>query len=50
MKKKSYFAAPLFCEPELKYNLYLRDKLSKFFDVFLPQKDNGLVFDALEAG
>ncbi len=50
MKRKLYFAAPLFCESELKYNLYLRDKFLKFFDVFLPQEDNGLVFDALEAG
>jgi len=37
---KIYFAGPLFCEAELKFNLALTEKLeTEGFEVFLPQRD-----------
>ncbi|ELA7883032.1 nucleoside 2-deoxyribosyltransferase [Vibrio parahaemolyticus] len=50
MRKKLYLASPLFCESELKYNTYLSGMLSDYFDVFLPQEDNGLAFNKIETG
>ncbi|MEZ9464885.1 nucleoside 2-deoxyribosyltransferase [Vibrio splendidus] len=49
-KKRVYFAAPLFSEAEITYNEYLEAILSKHFEVFLPQRDNGLVFNEITAG
>ncbi|MFB9136045.1 nucleoside 2-deoxyribosyltransferase [Vibrio olivae] len=50
MKKKLYLAAPLFCDSEIQFNIYLESLLSSSFDVFLPQRDNGLVFEEIENG
>ncbi|EGQ9572202.1 nucleoside 2-deoxyribosyltransferase [Vibrio alginolyticus] len=50
MKKKIYLAAPLFCDSEMNFNIYLESLLSSKFDVFLPQRDNGLVFEKIENG
>lgn len=45
-----YFAAPLFSEAELTYNLKLSEVLEEFFDVYLPQRDGGKVIDLVSKG
>lgn len=48
--KKLYLAAPLFSDAEKAYNVYLREILSGFYDVYLPQEDGLLLVDLLEKG
>lgn len=45
-----YFAAPLFSEAELAYNLELTLIIEKYVDVFLPQRDGGKVVDLVARG
>ena len=45
-----YFAAPLFSEAELAYNLELTAILEIHGDVFLPQRDGGKVVDLVALG
>ena len=45
-----YFAAPLFSEAELAYNLELTAILEIHVDVFLPQRDGGKVVDLVAMG
>ncbi|WP_122282702.1 nucleoside 2-deoxyribosyltransferase [Pseudomonas syringae group genomosp. 3] len=42
-KPRAYLAAPLFNDMELRYNSELESLLSPFVDVFLPQRDGGLL-------
>jgi nucleoside 2-deoxyribosyltransferase len=42
-KPKIYVAAPLFSEAELQFNAAIAESLSPFAEVFLPQRDNGLL-------
>jgi len=48
--RKIYLAAPLFNPMELCYNLDLADTLSRYFEVFLPQRDGLLLRELLEQG
>lgn len=48
--RKLYLAAPLFSEAEKSYNVYLRDILSVYYDVYLPQEDGMLIVDLIEKG
>jgi len=51
LKKLSlYFAAPLFSKSELDYNFKLTAKLEKYFNVFLPQRDGGLMLQYIKSG
>jgi nucleoside 2-deoxyribosyltransferase len=43
-------AAPLFSEAERRFNARLKRRLSRHFDVFLPQNDGGLLVDLLAQG
>ncbi|MDI6668220.1 nucleoside 2-deoxyribosyltransferase [Pseudomonas aeruginosa] len=45
-----YLAAPLFNKMELNYNASLKEELSPYFDVFLPQEDGLLLRDIVERG
>lgn len=49
-KPKLYLAAPLFSQSELSFNQDLADRLSKYFDVFLPQRDGGLMNEMIDRG
>jgi nucleoside 2-deoxyribosyltransferase len=49
-KQKMYFAAPLFNDMERQFNNTLSKKLEKFFDIYLPQKDGGLMADMISEG
>lgn len=49
MKKKLYIAAPLFSQSELEFNIKLKNALSDFFDVFLPQEDAGKIVDLVQS-
>ncbi len=44
-----YLAGPLFTEAERSFNETLRDVLSEFFDVFLPQ-EAGLIGEMMKHG
>lgn len=46
----TYFAAPLFNEMERKYNQELTKEIEKFMDVFLPQRDGGLLVKLVNEG
>ena len=48
--RKLYLAGPLFSEAEIAFNLGMRDLLKKYFDVYLPQEDGGLMVDMLKQG
>ena len=48
--RKLYLAAPLFSDAEKSYNVYLREILSKFYDVYLPQEDGLLIVDLIKKG
>ena len=50
MKRKIYLAAPLFSDAEKSYNKNLKEQLSPFFDVYLPQEDGLLVVDLMRRG
>jgi nucleoside 2-deoxyribosyltransferase len=45
-----YFAAPLFSEAELAYNLEVTAILERHVDVYLPQRDGGKVVDLVAKG
>ena len=45
-----YFAGPLFSEAELDYNNRVAADLEQWFDVYLPQRDGGLVTDLVGRG
>ncbi len=45
-----YIAAPLFDSEQLSFNISLKRSLSKFFDVYLPQEDGGLMADMIADG
>jgi nucleoside 2-deoxyribosyltransferase len=49
-RKKIYIAGPLFNELEQEFNRMLKDKLSRWFDVFLPQEDGELLVDLIARG
>lgn len=50
MKPVLYFAAPLFSEAELTFNLTVARQLEQHFDVYLPQRDGGLFCDLVNRG
>lgn len=45
-----YLAGPLFSEAEQTFNLQLAAELEKSVDVYLPQRDGGLMSDMMAAG
>lgn len=45
-----YFAAPLFSAAELSFNLSIARRLDQHFDVYLPQRDGGLLVDLVSRG
>jgi nucleoside 2-deoxyribosyltransferase len=45
-----YLAGPLFSEPERNRNRDIRDAISSFANVYLPQEDGGLIFDLIRNG
>jgi nucleoside 2-deoxyribosyltransferase len=45
-----YFAAPLFSEAELAYNIELTALLEEHVDVYLPQRDGGKLVDLIAKG
>lgn len=45
-----YVAGPLFNSEQLSFNISLKRCLSKFFDVYLPQEDGGLMTDMIAHG
>ena len=48
--KTIYLAGPLFNEAELSFNRQIKNLLSKYFDVYLPQEDGGLMVKMIEEG
>ena len=49
-RQKLYLAAPLFNPIEREFNEVLAIRLLKFFDVFLPQRDGGLMANMIQEG
>jgi nucleoside 2-deoxyribosyltransferase len=49
-KPKLYLAAPLFSQAELHFNESLADSISDLFDIFLPQRDGGLMAEMISRG
>ena len=49
-KPSLYFAAPLFSDAELAFNANAVERLERWFDVYLPQRDGGLLADLLSRG
>ena len=47
---KVYLAGPLFSEAELTFNASLKRRLLRFFDVYLPQEDGGLLVEMVNEG
>jgi nucleoside 2-deoxyribosyltransferase len=47
---RAYFAAPLFNEMERDFNLRIVAQLERFVDVFLPQRDGGLLMQLVKEG
>jgi nucleoside 2-deoxyribosyltransferase len=45
-----YLAAPLFSPSERDRNRRIRDAISEFANVYLPQEDGGLIFDLVRDG
>jgi nucleoside 2-deoxyribosyltransferase len=50
LKPGLYFAAPLFSSAELSFNQQLAGTLASWFDVYLPQRDGGLLIDLVRRG
>ena len=46
----AYFASPLFNEMERRYNSELAQEIEKYLDVFLPQRDGGLLVREVNKG
>lgn len=49
-RPKLYLASPLFSESDREFNNILSEKMRHYFDVFLPQRDVGLLKDFREDG
>lgn len=49
-KPKLYLAAPLFSAAELQFNAELKVRFSRWFEVFLPQEDGGLIVEMVRKG
>lgn len=49
-RQRIYFAAPLFNEAERSFNARITGQLEKFTDVYLPQRDGGLMSKMVEDG
>lgn len=49
-RSRVYFAAPLFSEAELAFNIGVVRRIEKHFDVFLPQRDGGLLLERIKNG
>lgn len=47
---KIYLAAPLFSDAELTFNLQVCERLEDVFEVYLPQRDGGLVAEMVRNG
>jgi len=50
MTVTAYFAAPLFNDMERNFNLVVTRKLEAYVEVFLPQRDGGLLMDLVKNG
>jgi nucleoside 2-deoxyribosyltransferase len=50
VKKRIYIASPLFSVAELEFNRAIKQQLSEYFEVFLPQEDGGLIIDLVKNG
>jgi nucleoside 2-deoxyribosyltransferase len=50
VRKRLYFAAPLFSDAERSFNLRTAKSLEISFDVFLPQVHGGLLLDLINEG
>jgi nucleoside 2-deoxyribosyltransferase len=48
--EKIYIAAPLFSQAEKDFNLKVAKAISPYFDVYLPQRDAGLITDMIREG
>jgi nucleoside 2-deoxyribosyltransferase len=49
-KCKVYFAAPLFNDMERDFNLKIVSTIERYADVFLPQRDGGLIMELIKGG
>lgn len=50
IRTKVYIAAALFSQAEQNFNLMLANKLEKYVEVFLPQRDVGLISEMTDNG
>jgi len=50
IRLKAYLAAPLFNNIERAFNLEIEKALAPYIDVFLPQRDSGLMTDLIASG
>jgi nucleoside 2-deoxyribosyltransferase len=48
--KKLYLAAPLFSSAELSFNSHLKNVLSPYFNIYLPQEDGELMINLVTQG
>jgi nucleoside 2-deoxyribosyltransferase len=49
-KQKVYLAGPLFSDAERTFNLRLTEMLEEFMEVYLPQRDGGLISEMMANG
>jgi nucleoside 2-deoxyribosyltransferase len=49
-RARVYLAAPLFSEAERTFNVRVTELLEELMDVYLPQRDGGLISDMVRAG
>jgi len=49
-KPRLYFASPLFSMAELEFNIKIVEMIQPYFEIFLPQRDGGLIRDKIEEG
>ncbi len=47
---RGYFAAPLFNEAERRFNKFIARRLELYADIFLPQRDGGLLLEMVKQG
>lgn len=50
VRRKAYLAGPLFSDAERSFNELVTDKLINSMDVYLPQRDGGLMSDMVRDG
>jgi nucleoside 2-deoxyribosyltransferase len=50
MNKRLYIASPLFNPIERSFNADLKNRLSTFYDIYLPQEDGLLLVDLIAEG